>query len=256
MRYLAKSLPVLTLLMLFATTSARAQTGGGTQQQGQGGGAAQLQAAGLTQTGQSDAFVIQRDANQSVAAVADNFLSRANASTTRSTQFGSVQGFGSLSGGTGSLTSSLIGGTTLGGAIGRGIGSSQFGGSQFGGQFGQATQSGAAGSSGPIRHRIRVGFDYPRPVATQVSRQFSVRLTKLPGLSESNLVTVAMDGSTAVLTGTVASVREAELVGRLATLEPGIVAVRNELTVEGSADGLPLPPPANSPPLPPTADSP
>jgi hypothetical protein len=197
-------------------------------------------------TGEGQGFAIQRDASQSVAAVADNFLSRTNASTTRSTQFGTVQGFGSLGGAGGGLTSSLVGGTALGGAIGRGIGT-QVGGTQFGGQFGQGNQAGATGSQGPIRHRIRVGFAYTPTVATQVSRQFSQRLTRLPGLSESNSVTVAMDGSTAVLSGTVASVREAELVARLAMLEPGIGAVRSELQVAGMSDGLPLPAPANSP---------
>ena len=44
-------------------------------------------------------------------------------------------------------------------------------------------------------------------------------------------VTVSMEGSTAVLTGTVATEHARDVLESLAMLEPGIAAVRNELLV-------------------------
>jgi hypothetical protein len=232
-------------LLLCATQhpSAIAQTTGrsGTQP-GQGGVGA---AANFGGNGQGESFTIERDASQTVGSTSGSFLSRSNAPGTSGTRFGTVQGFGSLAGGTGGLTSSLIGGTTLGGAIGRGMGQTGGGfGNQRGAQLG--TQTPATGSSRPIRFKIRSGFTVPRATMTTVSRRFEQRLSRLPGLAEANDVTVQMEGTTAVLIGSVATDRESELVARLALLEPGIETVRNELLVTGSTTAATLPAPAAS----------
>lgn len=207
---------------------------------------------GLTQTGESSNFVIQRDASQSVAATSTNFLSNSSAPGTSGTSFGTVQGFGSLSGTSGG--GGLGGLTTLGGGRGGigGIGGlGGFGGiggiggiGGFGNQFGglQTGQAGVAAGQLPLRHRIRVDIvTSPRSI-TRISEAFAQRLTRLPGLKGIQSVDVTMEGQTAVLTGSVDSDRSRELVARLAMLEPGIAAVRNELLVtptEAPADSLP-----------------
>lgn len=230
----------LLLTMLFALGEQPVvgqTTGGFGAQNGQGGTGAANQ---FGTSGQGQSFTIERDPSQTVGTTAGSFLSRSNAPGTSGTRFGTVQGFGSLSGGTGGLTSSLIGGTTLGGAIGRGMGQTSrtgMGGTQMG------TQTQGTGSSRPIRFKISSGFTVPRAALTAVSRRFEQRLSRLPGLTDATAVQVQMEGSTAVLIGSVASDREAELIARLAVLEPGIDSVRNELTVGGAATPATLPTP-------------
>lgn len=194
--------------------------------QGQG---AQNQGGGITQTGQVSGSIETR---QSVVGPPEtNFLSKS------ATGFGTVQGFGTFS--TGGGTSGLGGLTTLGGGRGGGAGGfglgagfgNQFGGNQFGGQ---QTLQGAAGTL-PLRHRIRVDIAISPRTITRISREFAQRLTRLPGLSGMKSVAVTMEGQTAVLTGSVDSVRIRDLVARLAMLEPGIAAVRNELSVTPTA---------------------
>ena len=57
---------------------------------------------------------------------------------------------------------------------------------------------------------------------------------------------VEMEGETVVLRGTVPSERDRDLAARLALLEPGISAVRNELRVVPSSEpeSIPAPSPA------------
>jgi len=230
-------------LLLFAiqTPDSIAQTTGGfgtqTGQTGTG------QTATLGGTGQGQSFMIERDATQTVGSTSGSFLSRSNAPGTSGTRFGTVQGFGSLSGGTSGLTSSLIGGTTMGGAIGRGLGQT---GGGFGNQTGSQLGTQATGSSRPIRFKISSGFTVSRATMTTVSRRFEQRLSRLPGLAEANAVTVQMEGTTAVLIGSVATDRESELIARLALLEPGIETVRNELMVAGSTTSATRPAPGAS----------
>ena len=228
------SLALATLLASGAQPVVGQTTGGFGAQTGQGGTGAANQ---FGTSGQGQSFMIERDPSQTVGSTAGSFLSRSNAPGTSGTRFGTVQGFGSLAGGTAGLTSSLIGGTTMGGAIGRGMGQTGIGGTQMGAQ----TQ--ASGSSRSIRFKIRSGFTVPRAALTAVSQRFEQRLSRLPGLADATAVQVQMEGSTAVLTGSVASDREAELIARLAVLEPGIDSVRNELTVGGAAMPATLPTP-------------
>lgn len=199
------------------------------------------QQAVTTQTGDSTSFAIQRDTTESVAAASTNFLSQSSAPGTSGTSFGTVAGFGSLSGG--SRSSSGLGGlSTLGGGRG-GLGSNQFGGNQFGSnQFGglQTGQQGVAGSL-QLRHRVRVDIESSPRAITRISREFAQRLTRLPGLKGVDSVDIAMAGRTVVLTGSVDSARTRDLVARLAMLEPGVAAVQNELLVtptEAAPDSL------------------
>lgn len=202
------------------------------------------QQAVTTQTGDSTSFAIQRDTTESVAAASTNFLSQSSAPGTSGTSFGTVAGFGSLSGG--SRSSSGLGGlSTLGGGRG-GLGSNQFGGNQFGSnQFGglQTGQQGVAGSL-QLRHRVRVDIESSPRAITRISREFAQRLTRLPGLKGLkgvDSVDIAMAGRTVVLTGSVDSARTRDLVARLAMLEPGVAAVQNELLVtptEAAPDSL------------------
>ncbi len=76
--------------------------------------------------------------------------------------------------------------------------------------------------------------------------RFTQRTTKLPGLDRSADIQARLDGSTAVLSGKVATAQQADLLSRLAMLEPGVSSIRNELTVEPAllrAETLPSVPP-------------
>ena len=72
------------------------------------------------------------------------------------------------------------------------------------------------------------------PARAAVANRFSQRVTKLPGLQTAGVTMTTAEGRTAVLQGKVASKEQADLLGRLALLEPGISAVQNELTVDSS----------------------
>lgn len=121
--------------------------------------------------------------------------------------------------------------------------------SQFNRQNQQRNQNQNRNQQGNKKQlRISISADIPLTSAattsTTLGRQFEARLTKLPGLGKQNSVLVSMEGRTAVLTGSVASERDRELVAGLALLEPGISAVRNELVVtEAASTGEELPAP-------------
>lgn len=96
--------------------------------------------------------------------------------------------------------------------------------------------------------RIYIKADIPlvtsASTSTALGRKFETRLKKMPGLEKRNSVLVSMEGRTAVLSGSVASDRDRQLVEGLALLEPGISAVRNELVVveaASRAEELPVP---------------
>jgi osmotically-inducible protein OsmY len=102
------------------------------------------------------------------------------------------------------------------------------------------------GSKKPLRVSIRADIPTTNASAspTHVSRQFEARLKKLPALERGEAVQVTMEGRTAILTGTVASERDRELVAGLAMLEPGISSVQNDLRVgplPTSVEELPVP---------------
>jgi hypothetical protein len=107
-----------------------------------------------------------------------------------------------------------------------------------GGMFGMNNMMGGMGTQqnqqqGKVRTHLRLGFETPGQPAGTVGPRFTQvvqRVLDRPDVGGGQ-VSVTLEGSTAVLTGTVASKHARDVVERLAMLEPGIGAVRNELTV-------------------------
>lgn len=165
------------------------------------------------QTGQSENFTIQRDATSFIGGSATSFLGGQAAAG--GTGFGGLSGLG---GGLGAL-----------GGLGRG-------------NTGFGAQANTQNTTEPqIRFRITLGFSHPRPAGTKVSAQFARRLTRIPQLVSARSVAVTMEDRTAVLAGQVETEHEKTLIEKLAMMEPGVSAVRNELTVTAAPELLPLP---------------
>ena len=123
---------------------------------------------------------------------------------------------------------------TLGliGGLGSGFGGG-FGGRNGGGGFGQGQLGNNANSArSQLRIPFRAGFVPPTPANSVIESRFINRLTKLPGLTELRTVSVRLDGTTAILVGSVPTAEQKELLATLARLEPGIAAVRNDLRVD------------------------
>ena len=162
------------------------------------------------QTGQSSNFTIQRDPNAFIGGAATNFIGGQGATTN-------------------AALSRLGGGGLLGGFGGFGRGNTGFG-----------NQANTQANAEPqIRFRITLGFSHPRPSGTKLSAQFARRLTRIPQLPSAEFVSVTMEERTAVLAGEVETAREKRLIERLALMEPGVSAVRNELTVKAMPEFLP-----------------
>ncbi len=105
-----------------------------------------------------------------------------------------------------------------------------------GGNFNQ--QGGRNAARSTIRIPLRLGFT-PKPISAPLFiAKFESRLAKLPAISAIGPIRVTMDGSTAVLTGVVASEQDRQLAEGIALLEPEVETVRNELTVQAAAEGL------------------
>lgn len=172
------------------------------------------------QTGQSQNFMIQRDANAFIGGAATSFFGGQGA--TGGTGGAGLRGMGGLGG---------LGG--LGGGLG-GVGGM--------GGLGGGNQANTQNNAEPqIRFRITLGFSHPRPAATKVSADFARRLTRIPQLESAEAVAVTMEDRTAVLAGEVATEHEKMLIEKLAMMEPGVSAVRNELTVKATSELLPGP---------------
>jgi len=164
------------------------------------------------QTGQSQNFTIQRDANAFIGGSATSFFGGQGA--TGGTGLGGLGGIGGL------------------GGFGRGN-------TGFGNQANQANTQNSAEPQ--IRFRITLGFTHPRPAGTKLSASLARRLTRIPQLPSAQSVAVTMEDRTAVLAGQVDSEHERKLIEKLAMMEPGVSAVRNELTVKAATELLPQP---------------
>ena len=95
----------------------------------------------------------------------------------------------------------------------------------------------------PLRIPIRLGFEAKPVVTSEFTSKFANRLSKLPELQVRSPIEVTMEGSIAVLRGTVASEADRKLAGDLAMLEPQVAGVKNELVVgpaETTGEELPL----------------
>ena len=83
---------------------------------------------------------------------------------------------------------------------------------------------------------MTIGFSIPRTGSTVVANRLQARFKEIPALKGTINVTVVMEGSTAVLTGTAISEREQGFAASLAMLEPGVDDVRNEVRVVSEND--------------------
>jgi hypothetical protein len=139
-----------------------------------------------------------------------------------------------------SATSSQSGGQNRFGNLGNmgGMGFGGMGGMMgFRNMFGNNSQTNQ--QTGKVRTHMRLAFD--RPTQSQTAGMASARFSGVVKrvLEREDVgggqVTVLMEGSTAVLTGTVATEHARDVLGNLAMLEPGIGDVRNELLVNPPA---------------------
>ena len=101
-------------------------------------------------------------------------------------------------------------------------------------QFGQ----GGAGRGGAqqttrrtLRAPIRLGFVSPRISTVAIGRRLTESVTRMPAFRDSEGITVTVEGRTAVLQGVVDSQQQADLLARIARLEPGVNNVVNELQI-------------------------
>jgi hypothetical protein len=123
------------------------------------------------------------------------------------------------------------------GGTGTGLGSLNLGGNFGPGGLGPQQQRPDQQGQTPTRAqttiptRYRVDFTYSAPAATAVATTLQTRLSNIRGLAALGPLDVQMEGRTAILRGEVATDRDRDLAARLALLEAGVSAVRNELTV-------------------------
>jgi hypothetical protein len=95
--------------------------------------------------------------------------------------------------------------------------------------------------------RLQLGFDFNRSAASsQVTDSVVRRMEQRLGDSLSDPFEVTVAGRTAILRGAVASAHERSLAAALASLEPGIDAVQNDLVVVEERDSGPPRPAANA----------
>jgi osmotically-inducible protein OsmY len=97
-----------------------------------------------------------------------------------------------------------------------------------------------------------VAFDYTPSASPDLSATVSRRIQRAPAIRTRSAIDVQIVGRTAVLRGVVATQHDRELAERLASLEPGVSTVQNELEV---AQSPPAPLAAEGPALTDPADS-
>jgi hypothetical protein len=94
----------------------------------------------------------------------------------------------------------------------------------------------------PMRVDVQVAFTAPQPTPAAVATRLQARLAKILTDHKMSQPTILMEGDTAVLRGLAASESEAEVISQLVALEPGVRAVRNEMTVPGAVSEAIVPP--------------
>ena len=95
-------------------------------------------------------------------------------------------------------------------------------------------QGNQQGAQVKIPVSLKLGFA-PQPVSQVRVQAFETRFTKLPSVRFIGPSSVTLEGRTAVLRGMVASDEARELAEALAMMEPDVLNVRNELTVDSTA---------------------
>jgi hypothetical protein len=155
----------------------------------------------------------------------------------------SQQSIGNTTGFVGANTQGTFVGNRMAGQAGLGSTAPTFSGLGGGGDFNQNNfnQSGSGQSSTrQVRPRYRLGFEYPRAPAAEVTSRIDVQLSRL---TESNSqfagVQIAINPEgIAELRGAAPSEDASRLIENIVRLEPGVRGVDNQITV---------------PPTPPTA---
>jgi hypothetical protein len=94
----------------------------------------------------------------------------------------------------------------------------------------------------PMRVEVQVAFAAPQQTPTAVATRLQARLAKILTDHKMSQPTVLMEGDTAVLRGVATSESEAQVISQLVALEPGVRAVRNEMTVPGAVSEAIVPP--------------
>jgi hypothetical protein len=87
-------------------------------------------------------------------------------------------------------------------------------------------------SQNALRFPYVIAFRTVPFVPQRVQVRAESRLTKLPGLSKFNQVTITMNKTTATLKGVVVSDRDKRFVEKLVLLEPGVKEIDNQLAVK------------------------
>jgi osmotically-inducible protein OsmY len=193
----------------------------------------------LAQVG-SGAATGQAGAQGTGSGLSDRFQSNFQRFTSGTQDVGSVVGAaapGITGTGTGATGAAVgrVGATGMGAAGMLGGLNSMMG---MGGRMGMAGRMGmtrqqqqSMQTQAQVRTRLAVGFRYATPVITSTATRFQSRLNRCPHLNLPAPVQVTVDGDTLVLRGAVGSAHDRDLAATLAMLEPGISAVRNELTI-------------------------
>jgi hypothetical protein len=156
----------------------------------------------------------------------------------------------------------------------------QFGSPQAGGQFANNIQNfndlreqrrrwrDQQNAPPPVRVQLRPTFDVPVAAAAEVQAGVQTRINSALTNHGAGQALISVTPQGTVLTGVVASEHDRALVARLASLEPGVGPINNQLTVSAPADAAREPsastsspqgaaapvgiaPPALSPPAPP-----
>ena len=96
----------------------------------------------------------------------------------------------------------------------------------------QATETAASN----VRVRIELGFSPTRPTPNAVANTVRTRLTSVLADRGVDTPDVSADGGVVVLRGVASSETQRQVLAQLIALEPGVMGVRNEMTVAGAND--------------------
>lgn len=103
-------------------------------------------------------------------------------------------------------------------------------------------QKAATASKNPsqvMRMEVKVGFDATPITSNVVAKNLQTRLAKILADHHMSMPIVSVQGDTAVLTGVAKSATERDVIGQLVSLEQGVRAVRNDMTVPGEDPVMP-----------------
>ncbi len=241
-----RSIALTLVLGGVLSTTASAQLIQGGQQGGQQGNVDRN--AGLTQSGQVEASgavsrAIETFVGSATGGVSHPLSIAAAGGQDGLTNFGSIPGFNpngsanALGGTTGGI-GGFGGGGGIGGIGGIGGGGGFGGGGIGGGGFQNFGNAGVGGGNlgttqAVVPTRLVIGYRYTRTGSTVIANRLSERFVQIPAFKSVVKIAVVMDGDTAVLSGTAPSDHQRMLVERVAMLEPGVNAVRNQVRVVG-----------------------